>query len=186
MTASFGQASYSVAEGSTVEVTVTLSADPEREVTVLLSHDPQGNTDSDDYSGVPGSVVFQIGDTEKSFTFTATADDIDDDGESVVLGFGTMPDDVTTAGTTATVTITDDDTAGMTVSKTALTIDEGGSGTYTVVLDTKPTADVTDNHRGPCRYGHHPVRRYADQQRAHLHVGELEHGADGDGDRGPG
>ena len=142
VTASFKQFAYSVAEGSTVEVTVTLSADPEREVTIQLSHDPQGNTGSGDYSGVPESVVFQIGDKEKSFTFSATADDIDDDGESVALGFGTMPDDVT-AGTTATVTITDDDTAGVTVSETALSIDEGGSDTYTVVLDTQPTSSVT-------------------------------------------
>ena len=53
-----------------------------------------------------------------------------------------MPDDVT-AGTTATVSITDDDAAGVTISETALSIDEGASDTYTVVLDTKPTADVT-------------------------------------------
>ena len=142
VTASFEQSAYSVAEGSTVEVTVTLSADPEREVAILLSHDPQGNTGSDDYSGVPGSLVFQIGDTENSFTFSATADDIDDDGESVALGFGTLPDDVS-AGTTATVSITDDDTAGVTVSETALSIDEGGSDTYTVVLDTQPSSSVT-------------------------------------------
>ena len=142
VTASFGQSSYSVDEGSTVEVTVTLSADPEREVAIQLTHDPQGDTGSEDYSGVPESLVFQIGDTEKSFTFSATADDIDDDGESVALGFGTLPDDVS-AGTTATVTITDDDTAGVTVSETALEIDEGGSGTYTVVLDSEPTDNVT-------------------------------------------
>ena len=142
VTASFGQSAYSVAEGSTVEVTVTLSADPEREVTVQLTHDPQGNTGSDDYSGVPGSLVFQAGDTEKSFTFSAAADDVDDDGESVALGFGTMPDRVT-AGATATVSITDDDTAGVTVSESALSIDEGGSGSYTVVLDTEPTGNVT-------------------------------------------
>ena len=142
VTSSFGQASYSVAEGGTVEVTVMLSADPEREVTVLLSHDPQGGVSDADYSGVPESVVFQRGDTEKSFTFSAAADDIDDDGESVALGFGTMPDDVS-AGTTATVSITDDDTAGVTISESALAIDEGGSDTYTVVLDTEPTADVT-------------------------------------------
>ena len=142
VTASFGQSSYSVAEGGTVEVTVTLSADPEREVAVQLTHDPQGNTGSADYSGVPGSLVFQIGDTEKSFTFTATADDIDDDGESVALRFGTMPDRVT-AGATATVTITDDDAAGVTVSESALSIDEGASDSYTVVLDTEPTASVT-------------------------------------------
>ena len=142
VTASFRQASYSVAEGGTVEVTVTLSADPEREVTVLLTHVPQGGAGSADYSGVPGSLVFQKGDTEKSFTFSATADDIDDDGESVALGFGTMPDDVT-AGTTATVSITDDDAAGVTISESALSIDEGASDTYTVVLDTQPTTNVT-------------------------------------------
>ena len=111
VTASFGQASYSVDEGGTVEVTVTLNADPEREVTIHLTHDPQGDTGSGDYSGVPENVVFQSDETEKSFTFSATADDIDDDGESVDLGFGTMPDRVS-AGTTATVTINDDDTAG--------------------------------------------------------------------------
>ena len=142
VTASFEQASYSVDEGGTVEVTVTVSADPEREVTILLTHDPQGGATDVDYSGVPENVIFQGGDTEKSFTFRAAGDDIDDDGESVALGFGTMPDDVS-AGTTATVTITDDDTAGVTVSKTALEIDEGGSATYTVVLDTEPTGDVT-------------------------------------------
>ena len=142
VTANFGQASYSVDEGSTVEVTVTLSADPEREVTVLLTHVPQGGAGSADYSGVPGSLVFQIGDTEKSFTFRAAADDIDDDDESVVLGFGTMPDRVT-AGTTATVSITDDDVAGVTISGSALSIDEGASDTYTVVLDTQPTTNVT-------------------------------------------
>ena len=47
------------------------------------------------------------------------------------------------AGATTTVTITDDDTAGVTISKTALEIDEGASATYTVVLDTQPTAGVT-------------------------------------------
>ena len=143
VTASFKQSAYSVVEGSTVEVTVTLSADPEREVTVLLTHEPDNGADPDaDYSGVPESLAFQIGDTEKSFTFSAAADDIDDDGEGVALGFGTMPDRVT-AGTTATVTITDDDTAGVTVSESALSIDEGGSDSYTVVLDSQPTASVT-------------------------------------------
>ena len=142
VTASFEQSAYSVAEGSTVDVTVTLSADPEREVTVNLTKTDQGGVTGSDYSGVPESLVFQIGDTEKSFTFTAADDDIDDDGESVALGFGATPDGVT-AGTTATVTITDDDTAGVTVSESALSIDEGGSGTYTVVLDSEPTANVT-------------------------------------------
>ena len=41
------------------------------------------------------------------------------------------------------VTTTDDDTASVTLSATALTVDEGDTTTYTVVLDTAPTDDVT-------------------------------------------
>ena len=49
-------------------------------------------------------------------------------------------DAVTIAG--VAVTVTDDDTAGATVSETTLTVAEGGSATYTVVLDAQPTSDV--------------------------------------------
>ena len=38
---------------------------------------------------------------------------------------------------------TDDDGAGVSVSESSLTIAEGSSGTYTIVLDSQPTADVT-------------------------------------------
>ena len=56
-------------------VKVTLSEDPER--TVTIPHQPrpdQGGASSSDYSGVPDSVTFNSGDTEKSFTFSAAAD----------------------------------------------------------------------------------------------------------------
>ena len=42
-----------------------------------------------------------------------------------------------------TVTPDDDDTAGATVTPTALTVTEGSTGTYTVALATQPTAAVT-------------------------------------------
>ena len=144
VTVSFEQGAYSVAEGSGVTVKVQLSADPERTVTIPLSATDRGGASNDDYSGVPDSVVFGSGETEKSFTFTATADEVDDDGESVELSFGTLPDRVTVGSTaTSTVSITDDDTAGVTVSESALTIEEGGDATYTVRLDTQPTDSVT-------------------------------------------
>ena len=41
------------------------------------------------------------------------------------------------------VDIADDDTRGVKVEPTQLTFGEGGSGTYTVVLDTRPTGTVT-------------------------------------------
>ena len=43
----------------------------------------------------------------------------------------------------ALVTITDNDVAGVTVSPTALDIREGENDSYTVVLDTQPSGDVT-------------------------------------------
>ena len=110
VTANFGQASYTVAEGDNVTVTVTLSADPKRRVTIPVIATNQGGATSADYAGVPASVTFNSGETSKTVTFIATDDTDNDDGESVILGFGTLPTAVN-AGTTdeATVTITDDD-----------------------------------------------------------------------------
>ena len=144
VTVSFGDSSYTVTEGDAVEVTVTLSADPEREVTIPINETENGAS-SDDYSVAPRSLSFASGETSKSFTFTANDDRIDDDGESVDLAFGALPDGVSAGGLTpsATVTITDDDMAGVSIDPTELSVDEGGNSSYTVVLDTQPSADVT-------------------------------------------
>ena len=73
MTVSFGAATYSVAEDGTVDVTVTLDVAPEREVTIPIVKTDEGGITQDDYSGVPESLVFGATETEKSFTFSATA-----------------------------------------------------------------------------------------------------------------
>ena len=82
-------------EETTAEVTVGLSADPEREVEIQITATGQGGAMPDqDYMGVPTSVTFMSGGSlTKNFTVTAVDDNIDDDGESVLLGFGT-PDGV--------------------------------------------------------------------------------------------
>ena len=110
VTVSFGQSSYSVDEGSSVDVTVSLSADPKRTVVIPITTSNQGGASSSDYSGVPATVTFYSGDTSQTIIFQATDDTDDDDSESVVLGFGTMPETGVTAGPTnqATVNITDD------------------------------------------------------------------------------
>ncbi|MYA40518.1 MAG: hypothetical protein F4Z31_01815 [Gemmatimonadetes bacterium] len=116
----FGQASYNVDESDDTStpadredqatVTVTLSAAPQGTVTIPIVATNQGGATSSDYSGVPASVTFDSGQTSRTFTVTATDDTDDDDGESVKLGFGTLPAAVN-AGTIneATVTITDND-----------------------------------------------------------------------------
>ena len=144
LSVSFGQGTYTAAEGGSITVTVKLSVDPERTVTVPITHTPQDGATSADYSGVPTNVTFNSGDTEKTFSFAAASDGVDDDGESVKLTFGTLPTGVT-AGTTneSVVSITDDDTAGVTITPTAVTVTEGGTVTYTVVLGSQPLGDVT-------------------------------------------
>ena len=146
VTVSFGAASYSVAEGDGVTVTVELSADPERSVTVPLTATNQGGATDADYSGVPANVTFDSGDTSKTFTFTATDDSVDDDGESVLLGFGTLPDRVSASTTTpsATVTILDDDDPAVTVSfgAASYSVAEGDDVTVTVELSADPEREV--------------------------------------------
>ncbi len=106
----FAQATYTVAEGATVEVGVTLSADPGETVSVPLTTAVQGNTSADDYSGVPSSLTFDSGETSKTLTFSATQDTIDDDNDSVAIGFGTLPSGFGAGATSeTTISITDDD-----------------------------------------------------------------------------
>ena len=148
VTIRFEQSSYALDEGGDVTVKVILSHDPERQVVIPITKSEQGGATSDDYSGVPSSVTFESGETEKSFTFTATQDMVDDDGtgdgESVRVAFGTLPADVGAGATNeTTVAIIDDDGAGVAVSPTRLSIGEGRSRTYTLVLASEPTANVT-------------------------------------------
>ena len=147
VTVSFGQSSYSVAEGGTVTVRVTLSADPERSVTIPLTATGQDSVSPADYSGVPASVVFASGETEQTFTLRATQDEVDDDGESVIVSFeAPLPDGVSEgAPHQSTVSITDDDDAAIVLSDANLIVEEGDATgvSYSVKLASQPTANVT-------------------------------------------
>ena len=108
----FERASYAVAEGRNINVKVRLRTDPKRTVTIPLTKTDQNGADAGDYLVATSLVVFNAGDTERTFNFMAAEDSVDDDGESVKLGFGALPTGVTAGRTPeATVTITDTDTA---------------------------------------------------------------------------
>ena len=143
----FSQSALTVAEGGTQAVTVTLDADPERTVIIPIGATGQGGATAADYSGVPSSVTFSAGEMEKSFTFAATQDVIDDDGESVKLSFGTMPDARISAGTTDEVTfnIVDDDDPLVTAmfTQNAYTVAEGDDTSTTGVEENKVEVTVT-------------------------------------------
>ena len=118
VTVMFGAADHTVPEGDTVEVTVSLSADPERTVTIPLAATEQGGATSADYS-VPTGVTFNAGDTEQTITFSATQDEVDDDDESVLLAFGTSLPSGVSAGTPHEATVT--------IKQTQLVLDCSGT-----------------------------------------------------------
>ena len=118
---------------------------------VVVSVDGNTATATTDYIAVEDFTI-TIGPGEESatgtFTLTPVADDLDEENETIDVT-GTSGD-LTVDGTS--VTITDDDTHGVTVSETMLVLKEAddgdteateNAGTYTVVLDSQPTAAVT-------------------------------------------
>ena len=141
VTISFGATSYDGTEGTRVSVPITMSADPEHRVVIIVEHIPQDGATSDDYTMWQTSKAFtKGGGLTKTFGFNVSPDDV----ESVLLSFINLPDGVTEGSVpTTTINIVDDDARGVTVSEDTLTVPEGGSSTYTVKLDSQPTANVT-------------------------------------------
>ena len=156
LTVNFEQSSYAVGEGSNVTVKLTLDDDPEMDVTIHINKTNQDGASNADYSGVPPSVTFNSGDTEKTFTFTAVNDTGDDDDESVLLTFGMLPT-IVSAGTIdeTVVNISDDDVPVVTVrfEKGSYTVEESDDTstmgekenevTVKVILSADPERTVT-------------------------------------------
>ena len=130
VTVSFGAATYTAREGgSGASVSVELDATPGRSVTVPLTTTHRGGATGGDYSGVPSSVTFGSNETQQTFTVTATNDTADDDGESLSIGFGTLPANVS-AGSPAVVALDDDD--GSSVRRVRVGFDTGVSIAFQV------------------------------------------------------
>ncbi|WP_420461645.1 Calx-beta domain-containing protein [Candidatus Palauibacter sp.] len=139
-TVSFGASAYTAIEGvQSAAVTVQLDPPASSAVTIPVTTDPQGGATSADYDGVPGSVTFAAGETEQTFTVTATDDSVDDDGESVQLGFGDLPSGVLLGSpSTARVALVQD--AGVTTwyvwfGESDYTVAEGGTARITLHLN---------------------------------------------------
>ena len=122
VTVSFRADLYIVQEGGTRSISVYLSDDPGREVIIPITATNLGGAIPADYSGVPQTVTFGREDkcydsdgviiedgicyeTTADITITAAQDD-DDDGESVLLGFGAPLPAGVSAGWPATETVT--------------------------------------------------------------------------------
>ena len=132
----------------TAEYTVVLGSEPTGNVTITL-----GGNDGGDFITTKGgstfsSIVFNSSNWNEVVTVTVTATDdrIDDDAEMqtithMVGGADYGSNSVTASG--VVVTITDNDTRGVTISPSPLPVTEGNTADYTVVLVSAPTSDVT-------------------------------------------
>ena len=130
----FRSSSYTAIEGvGSAAVTVELSVAASQRVTIPVTELGQGGATAADWSGVPASVTFAIGETEQTFSVMAVSDSVDDDGESVRLGFGPLPSGVALGSpSTATVALVQDadvSTWYVWFGESAYTIREGGAGT---------------------------------------------------------
>ena len=148
VTVKFGADTYTVSEGNTVTITVTLSADPQSTVIIPLEATGQDGATSDDYH-VPSSVTINGGETSKTFEFMAMADDASDNGESVMIGFGTNLPSRVTKGTPKEARVTIRQMSpqlgpGVTVQfgADAYTVSEGSMATITVTLSADPQSTV--------------------------------------------
>ena len=132
--------------GREVTVTATLNAAPRTESTAVTVAVAPGTALAADFAAVPDvPLTIAAGEPDATATFTLKPvdDEVDEDAETVTVSGTTTSGLTVNPAAGLTLTITDDDQRGVTVSETELEIDEGASGSYTVVLTSQPTADVT-------------------------------------------
>ena len=136
-----------VTEGTSAVFTLSRTGSPAAALTVNVTVSETG-----------GDMVAAANEGARTVTFlansatatlsVATAPDSVDEANSVVTATvsadtGSPASYSVATPASAMVTVQDNDTRGVTVSATALTVNEGTPGTYTVVLDSQPTANVT-------------------------------------------
>jgi len=135
--------------GTTSNVDVTLNSEPTATVTIGIS-----SSDTDEVTVSPTSLTFDNTNwnVSQSIGLTGVDDSVDDSDQivSVIVSSNTSADTAYAAlgDQTITVTNTDDDSAGINISPgTAQTLTEDPTGTpsvtFTVTLNSEPTADVT-------------------------------------------
>ena len=136
----FSPTSRTITEGNMSTYTVKLNTMPTAEVTVEISSPSSPDVTT---SGFPLTFTPANWDSAQMVTVTAVDDKIDEDAETVSLTHSASGGEYNLVTGSFDVTVTDNDTRGVTVTPTSLTVTEGGMSTYTVVLDTEPTDTVT-------------------------------------------
>ncbi len=138
-------------EGDAAKLTVSLDRDAptggvEFTVTAAYSTTGAGAADAGDVGSLTSPVTVPEGRSSLEFTVATEEDDVDESEETFTVVVTATTDGWTKEGEgkdTATITIGDDDSAGVTVAPDTVSVTEGSTVGYTVTLDSRPTADVT-------------------------------------------
>ena len=133
----------SVPEGDSVQYTLVLDTEPTHEVAIEVRR----ASGDDSVTAAPTTLTFTTGNWYEEQTVTLSAAE-DNDGNRGISNFAhnAVSDDSLYHGidTPGVKTIeADNDSIGVKVSPTTLSVPEGGSATYTVRLGTEPLDDVT-------------------------------------------
>ncbi|MDM8561960.1 Calx-beta domain-containing protein [Candidatus Marithioploca araucensis] len=134
----------------TISFTVSLSHAATSDVTVNYATANDTATAGSDYTAITATTLtFAAGtNADKTFTVTISGNEIDEGtSEAFKVNLSNPSSNaqlsVIPGATEGVGTITDDDDAGFTLSKTSASVNESGTtDTFTVVLDSKPASNV--------------------------------------------
>lgn len=183
--------------GATGEYSVSLAVEPFADVTITLTADAQSTVNPTTLTFTPSNW-----DTPQTVTVTAVDDNVVEGTHTSTIthsATGGGYDDTTI--TDVTVTITDDDATGVTITEsdgTTEIIEGGATDTYTLALTSQPTADVTLTVTGDAQASVSPttltftaadwdtpqtvtVTASQDDIAEGIHIGTLTHSAAGGG-----
>ena len=140
-----------VREGEAIRLIITASRTVigNRSVSLTLSPRSGSSFDADDIEGTLGpgnftaSFAASPGSTSGTVIIPSRSDALVEGDEAYRITLNSGSGYELGTDTTADGTINDGTIPGVTVSPTALTMAEGGSGTYTVRLDNQPSGNVT-------------------------------------------
>ena len=139
---SIAPTNLAIAEGGSDSYELVLTSQPSHDVRVTITHSGDGDVGVDDQE-----LIFTDSDwdTVKSVTVSAAQDD-DSIDDTATFSHSVTSTDTDYNGITVSVvavTATDDETAGVSITPAQLTIAEGSSDSYEVVLTSRPAGDVT-------------------------------------------
>ena len=133
------KSSLNPSEGGNESYTVALSSEPTATVTVTVT----GHAGTD-LTLNTSSLTFTTTTWETAQTVTVSAGQDDDaTDDTATLTHTASGGDYASQMASVSVTVDDDETVGLVLSKPSLTPSEGGNESYTVALSSEPTATVT-------------------------------------------